>query len=67
MTSQRRPLTGWDAAGGGALLMAPGAMSAGAEAGLGVLVGPAIAPPPARFFSGLKVGIAIVTNGFRHL
>jgi hypothetical protein len=67
MTSQRRPLTGRDAAGAGALLMAVNAMCAGVGAGIGALTGALVPLALAGFFIGFPVGIAVVANRFRPL
>jgi hypothetical protein len=65
MTNQRRPLTGSDVAGAGALLLAVRAIFAGAGAGSGVLVGAVVALHRARFFVGIFAGIAVVAKRFR--
>ena len=67
MTNQRRPLTGSDAAGAGALLLAVNAIFAGAGAGLGVLVGAVVPLLLVGFFIGFFAGIAVVAKRFRHL
>ena len=65
--TDRRPLTGRDVAGAGALMMAANALCAGAGAGLGALVGALVPLLVAGFLIGFFVGIAVVAKRFRHL
>ncbi len=67
MTNGRRPITGRDAAGAGALMLAANAMCAGAGAGIGALVGAVVPLLVAGFLIGFFVGIAVVINRFREL
>jgi hypothetical protein len=63
----KRPLTGRDAAGAGALLLAVNLICAGAGAGLGALVGALVPLLLVGFFIGFFLGIAVVANRFRNL
>jgi hypothetical protein len=65
--TQQRPLTGKDAAGAGALLLAVNAMCAGVGALIGDLVGAVIPLLLAGFFIGFFLGIAVVAKRFRNL
>mgnify|MGYP007135468625 CR=1 FL=1 len=62
-----RPLTGRDAAGAGALLMAVNLVCAAAGAGIGALVGALVPLLLAGFFIGFFLGIAVVAKRFRTL
>lgn len=65
--TQQRPLTGRDAAGAGALLLAVNALCAGAGALLGELVGALVPLLLVGFFVGFFLGIAVVAKRFRNL
>jgi hypothetical protein len=65
--TQQRPLTGRDAAGAGALLLAVNAVCAGVGALIGDLVGALVPLLLAGFFIGFFLGIAVVANRFRNL
>jgi hypothetical protein len=67
MTNSRPPLTGRDAAGAGALMLAVNAMCAGVGAGLGALVGAAVPLLLTGFLIGFFMGIAVVAKRFRGL
>ena len=62
-----RPLTGRDAAGAGALLLAVNLICAAAGAGLGALFGAVVPLLLVGFFIGFFLGIAVVANRFRNL
>jgi hypothetical protein len=62
-----RPLTGKDAAGAGALLLAVNLMFAGVGAGIGALVGALVPLLLVGFFIGFFAGIAVVAKRFRTL
>jgi hypothetical protein len=66
-TGGRRPVTGRDAAGAGALLLAVNALGAGIGAGLGALVGALVPLLLVGFMIGFFVGIAVVAKRFRDL
>jgi hypothetical protein len=63
----RRPQTGRDAAGAGAVLLSVNLLCAGAGAGLGALVGGVVPGLLVGFFIGFFLGIAVVANRFRDL
>lgn len=65
MTNSRRPFTGRDAAGAGALLLTVNIVCAGAGAAIGALVGALVPLLLAGFLIGFFVGIRVVTNRFR--
>jgi hypothetical protein len=68
--TQQRPLTsvtGKDAAGAGALLLAVNAVCAGVGALVGELVGALVPLLLVGFFIGFFLGIAVVANRFRNL
>ena len=67
MPDQRRPLTGRDAAGAGALLMSVNLVCAGIGAGIGALIGSVVPLLLVGFFIGFFLGIAVVAKRFRHL
>jgi hypothetical protein len=67
MTDRRPVLTGRDAAGAGALLMAVNLLCAGVGAGVGVLVGALVPLLLAGFFVGFVVGVGVVINRFSKL
>lgn len=67
MTDPRPVLTGRDAAGAGALLMAVNLMCAGVGAGVGALVGALVPLLLAGFLIGFLLGIAVVIKRFRTL
>jgi hypothetical protein len=67
MPDQRRPLTGRDAAGAGALLMSVNLVCAGIGAGIGALTGPVVPMLLVGFSIGFFLGIAVVAKRFRHL
>jgi hypothetical protein len=67
MTNSRPPLTGRDAAGAGALMLAVNVMCAGIGAGLGALVGAVVPLLLAGFFIGFFLGIYVVARRFRDL
>jgi hypothetical protein len=67
MTKSPRPVTGRDAAGAGALLLAVNVVCAGLGAGLGAIVGAVVPLALAGFFIGFFVGIAVVARRFRDL
>lgn len=67
MTNGRPPLTGSDAAGAGALMLAVNLLCAGAGAGLGALVGAVVPGLLIGFFVGFFVAIAVVAKRFRDL
>jgi hypothetical protein len=67
MTSGRRPITGRDAAGAGALMLAANLMCAGVAAAIGALVGALVPLTVAGFLIGFFVGIAVVARRFRDL
>jgi hypothetical protein len=60
-------MTGRDAAGAGALLLAVNALCAGAGAGIGALLGAVVPLALAGFGIGFFLGIAIVIKRFRYL
>lgn len=67
MTTNRRPMTGRDAAGAGALMLAVNALCAAAGAGLGALVGALVPLLLAGLLLGFFAGIAVVAKRFRDL
>jgi hypothetical protein len=67
MTDSRPPITGRDAAGAGALMLAVNAMCAGVGAALGALVGAVVPLLLVGFFIGFFAGIAVVAKRFRGL
>ncbi len=67
MPDRRRPVTGRDAAGAGALLMSVNLVCAGVGAGIGALVGAVVPLLLVGFFIGFFGGIAVVSKRFRHL
>jgi len=60
-------VTGRDAAGAGALLLAVNALCTATGAGLGALVGAVVPLALAGFGVGFFVGIAVVIKRFRYL
>lgn len=64
MTNGRRPITGRDAAGAGALMVAANVVCAGAGAGLGALAGAAVPGLLIGFGLGFFVAIAVVIKLF---
>jgi len=60
-------MTGRDAAGAGALLLAVNALCAGIGAGVGALVGALVPLLLAGFGIGFFIGIGVVIKRFRHL
>ncbi|MBV9466209.1 MAG: hypothetical protein JO206_05535 [Solirubrobacterales bacterium] len=67
MTNPRPPLTGRDAAGAGALMLAVNLGCAGLGAGLGAVVGALVPLLLTGFLIGFFVGIAVVAKRFRNL
>ena len=68
MTNQpRRPVTGRDAAGAGALMLAANALCMAVGAGIGALVGALVPLTLAGFFIGFFVGVKVVADRFRDL
>jgi len=67
MTNSRPPVTGRDAAGAGALMLAVNAVCAAVGAGIGVLVNAVIPLLLAGFFIGFFLGIRVVARRFRGL
>jgi hypothetical protein len=67
MTNGRKPITGRDAAGAGALLLAVNAMGAGIGAAIGALVGAVVPLLLVGFAIGFFVGIKVVAERFRDL
>jgi hypothetical protein len=67
MTNSRSPVTGRDAAGAGALLLAVNALCAGAGAGIGALLGAVVPLALAGFLIGFFAGIYVVARRFRGL
>ncbi|MHB8657273.1 MAG: hypothetical protein ACYC91_04845 [Solirubrobacteraceae bacterium] len=67
MTDDRPPLTGKDAAGAGALMLAVNGLCAGVGAGLGALAGSVAAGAVTGFFIGFGVAIAVIAKRFRNL
>lgn len=67
MTSSRPPLTGRDAAGAGALLLAVNLICTGVGAGIGALAGAVVPLLLTGFFIGFVLGIVVVINRFRDL
>lgn len=67
MTNRRRPPSGSDAAGAGALLLSVNLICAGVGAGLGALVGALVPLLLVGFFVGFFVGIFVVAKRFRNL
>jgi hypothetical protein len=65
--TDRRHLTGADAAGAGALLLAVNAICAGVGAGIGALLGALVPLFVAGLLIGFFAGIAVVANRFRNL
>jgi hypothetical protein len=65
MTNGRPPLTGSDAAGAGALMLAVNLICAGAGAGLGALAGSLTAGLLGGFFIGFVLAIFVVAKRFR--
>lgn len=64
MANTRPPVTGRDAAGAGALLLAVNLLCAGVGAGLGALVGATVPLALVGFFIGFGLGIAVVAKRF---
>jgi hypothetical protein len=67
MTNTRPSLSGRDAAGAGALMLAVNFICAGAGAGLGALAGAVVPLLMVGFFVGFFLGIAVVAKRFRDL
>jgi hypothetical protein len=65
--TEQRPLTGKDAAGAGALLLAVNALCAGVGALIGEIAGALVPLLLAGFFIGFFAGIAVVAKRFRTL
>jgi hypothetical protein len=65
MTTQRRPLTGRDAAGAGGLPTAVKVLLPRAGPGFRAILGVLVPPLLAGFLLCHKVGIDVVTNRFR--
>ena len=63
----RRPVTGRDAAGAGALLLSVNLVCAAAGAGIGALVGAVVPLLLVGFLIGFFGGIAVVSKRFRYL
>lgn len=64
MTNGRRPITGRDAAGAGAMMVAANVLCAGAGAGLGALAGAVVPGLLIGFGIGFFVAIAVVIKLF---
>jgi hypothetical protein len=67
MTNSRPPVTGKDAAGAGALMLAVNAVCAAVGAGVGALVHVVIPLLLLGFFIGFFLGIRVVARRFRGL
>jgi hypothetical protein len=67
MQNSRPPLSGRDAAGAGALLLAVNLICAAVGAGLGSLVGALVPLLLVGFFVGFFLGIVVVAKRFRDL
>ena len=67
MTNSRPPVTGKDAAGAGALMLAVNAICAAIGAGVGALVHAVIPLLLVGFFIGFFLGIRVVARRFRGL
>jgi F0F1-type ATP synthase assembly protein I len=67
MTKSRPPLSGRDAAGAGALLLAVNLICAGVGAGLGALLDAVVPLLLIGFFVGFFLGIYVVAKRFRDL
>lgn len=67
MTNSRPPVTGKDAAGAGALMLAVNAVCAAVGAGVGALVHAVIPLLLLGFFIGFFLGIRVVARRFRGL
>jgi hypothetical protein len=67
MTNSRRPLTGREVAGAGALLVSANLLCAGVGAGLGALVGAVVPLFLIGFCVGFFLGLAVVAKRFREL
>jgi hypothetical protein len=67
MTNSRPPVTGRDAAGAGALMLAVNVVCAAIGAGVGALVHAVIPLLLAGFFIGFFLGIRVVARRFRGL
>ena len=67
MTHSRRPVTGRDAAGAGALMPSVSAVGAAAGAGLGALTGAITPLTLLGFFIGFSAGISVVARRLRGL
>lgn len=65
MTNTRPPVTGRDAAGAGALMLAVNALCAAVGAGIGELVGAVLPLALVGFFVGFFLGIFVVARRFR--
>jgi len=63
----RPPVTGRDAAGAGALMLAVNLLCAGVGAGLGALVGATVPLALAGFGVGFFLGIGVVARRFHDL
>ncbi|HWF49225.1 MAG TPA: hypothetical protein VG294_01170 [Solirubrobacteraceae bacterium] len=66
MTNGRPPLTGSDAAGAGALMLAVNLFCAAVGAGLGALAGSLAAGLLTGFFIGFVLAIVVVAKRFRN-
>jgi hypothetical protein len=67
MTSSRQPVTGRDAAGAGALLLAVNLACAGLGAGIGALVGALVPLLLVGFAVGFFLGMSVVVKRFRNV
>jgi hypothetical protein len=67
MTNSRPPVTGRDAAGAGALMLAVNVVCAAVGAGVGALVHAVIPLLLLGFFIGFFLGIRVVARRFRGL
>jgi hypothetical protein len=67
MTNSRPPVSGRDAAGAGALMLAVNALCAAAGAGIGALVHAVVPLLLVGFFIGFFLGIRVVARRFRGL
>jgi hypothetical protein len=65
MTDNRRPFTGRDAAGAGALMLSVNLICAAIGAGIGALVGALVPLMLVGFFIGFFLGISVVSRRFR--
>ena len=67
MSERRRPPTGRDVAGAGALLLSVNALVVGIGLGIGALIGAPVPLAVAGLLIGFLVGLRVVANRFRDL